>query len=110
MGYRKTYNSYENWKQYIKEKADLIGKMNLPQEIFRTEKNFRAFVTKGRLEEGNHLTITMESVDDESTRYLRTFIDDYHFDMDVITFDAFNQRWSCMKTDPFQNEDSAINA
>lgn len=90
MGYRKTNNSFSNWKSYCKENYGLIEKLQLPKWIFEKEHNFREFATTGQMNIESQDRFDFDKLEEELFWKLFDFINSY-FDFDSITFTKFER-------------------
>jgi hypothetical protein len=90
MAYRKQYSRHSVWQDICNENQSLLD--GLPKEMWRTEKNFRSFVTHGIFVDNQGQTLLrMQELTDKDIKHIRSFIDAAQFDMDAIRFDAFNE-------------------
>lgn len=88
MSYTKKFNKKNAWEDYCQKHFQLISLLALPEEVFRTEANFRDFVTYGKLTSKEHKEFDFSNLDNELFWKLFYFITNY-FDMDAILFDKF---------------------
>ena len=90
MSFRRENSNFDQWRNYCNEKQNLISELNLNSWIFKTEQNFRDFVTFGKADE-NGMILDFDSLEDDKCLKLLHFIEDFHFDMDTILFKCFNK-------------------
>ncbi len=90
MSFRRKNSNFDQWRNYCNEKQDLISGLNLNSWIFKSEQNFRDFVTFGTTDE-NGMILDFDSLEDEKCLKLLHFIEYFHFDIDAILFERFNK-------------------
>ena len=90
MSYRKTNNSFSNWKVYCEENHELLVNLKFPSKVFEKETNFIDFMTSGQINQENNFLIDFDKIEDELFWELFTFINNY-FDFDSINFTKFEK-------------------
>lgn len=93
MSYRRRVNSHDIWKEWCRAGAGQLE--GLPEEVTRTEAQFRWFVTQGIAVDAEGTQVaTIDALADHQLARLWDFIHETtQFDMDAILFDAFNTEW-----------------
>ena len=89
MGFRHRSN-HSAWLTYCEKNQDLIEALGFHSIVFENEKNFREFVTYGKVKESEP-AYSFSALNDDLYGRLFEFIANY-FDMDMSYFERFKEK------------------
>jgi hypothetical protein len=92
MSYQRKKSSDDIWRDYCKTNSIAIDRIGLASDVFKSEKNFRQYLTDGTLIENEKRIMPLSEISDEALKQLIDFVNRYEFDMDTGFFDAYNKQ------------------
>jgi GTPase Era involved in 16S rRNA processing len=88
MSFRNS-NKRKNWIEYCQSNSNVIDDLDIGDWVFKTETNFKEFVTFGYSTKEKKEIFSFSKLSDKNYDKLFDFITSY-FDMDMQNFTKFN--------------------